>query len=425
MGFFGSVLSFVADTARSVGRAVVNGAKVVAAKVINFCADSAQKIVGSVKKAWAVAKPILQKAQLPLKALAEKTASIPYLGPIIKAVSLGLDGLFALENSPILKKVEQAINQVVSYAKKLEEEIKEGQFAFLSREEYEDALKAKEAFDEVEVSMSQEGREQFEVARAINELGIALADVESAIAEQPEDFEHYLRLRATQKLLNMQRKKVVRDGSFSEMSADDWFLIRAAADLIKKNPELSADAAERIDGILQQRFGKSLQSFVYEEIIANWELEARERAKKLKEMEQELAKMKVKWRNLDSAMKIQGELDAEELKEMQALERGIPVLESDVKEARDRKLDIETFTNAAEGFLQVLERSEEELIAMGRGYVIEKGQEVGAIIIKAADSGVHFSELSYDEQETVRYFSQIFSEDAARRLDNILEVEAA
>ncbi|PJK14087.1 hypothetical protein CO613_06755 [Lysobacteraceae bacterium NML07-0707] len=357
--------------------------------------------------------------------LAKTTKGIPFLGAAINAISVGVYGLLALENSPILKKVEEAINHVSAYAKKLEREIKEGRFALLiSKEEYEEALRAKESFADIEEKLSEEQREELEVAQAVNELGLALADVDAAMNAQPESFEHYLRLRATQKLLNIQRKKVVGEGGFSGLSKDDWFLIRVAADLVKKDPELSQAAALRIDGILRERFGKSLQSFVYEEIIANWELKAKLMAKDVDDIVANISKMKVERRSLENAKKIQGELDVDEQTKLDQLNASLPEVELALEKAREEKEDIEIFANAAEGFLQALEKEEDELIAMGREYVLIKGEEVGNIIIKAADAGIHFSDLPVDEQETVRYFSQIFREDAEKRMAELLEVEA-
>ena len=116
----------------------------------------------------------------------------------------------------------------------------------LNEEELEQARKHQEnlRFAEREV-VSPEQRHQLELASVFNDFEIASADLEKTIQGAPEDFEHYLRLRATQKLLVMAEKKFRTAKTVDDFSADDIFLVRIASDLIKANPELSNIAAQR------------------------------------------------------------------------------------------------------------------------------------------------------------------------------------
>lgn len=412
MGFFSSLVS---------------AAKTVVARTINFMADKAENLVGKVKDVWQKVKPHVQKVPAYLRtAAATAAASYPKAGQVMNAVATALDALLALENSPILKKIEKAISAAAQKARDLQQQIRDGKLAWLSPEEYEAALNTRKTFraaEKEEDSLSARDREKLKVAAAINDFGIAKTDVKNAIEAGPSNFDHYLRLRATQKLLIEAEAKLMAHG-LDGLTDDDWFLVRIASDLIKTDPELKADAAERLDGILRQAHGKTLQSFVYEELIAAWKNQARALDLELEDAKARLAKSMIDLRRLQIAKRVQNELDAQEAAELAALEIQVPAQEKDWEAAAIRKRDIERYADAAEGFLQLLEKSPDQLEQEDRGYVIDEGEEVGRIIVEAAEKNVPFNSLSPDHQALITDFANIFHEEARQRMESVLGVAA-
>ena len=422
MGWFSNLASSIGSAVSS----VVSMGKTVAARAINFMADRAENLVGEIKEVWQKVKPFVQKVPEYLRKLAVAAVIVhPMLGKLLKVAATGLDALLALENSPVLKGIEKAISAVAQKARELQQQIRDGKIAWLSPEEYEAALKTRKTLRDAETenSLSSRDRTFIDLATAINDFGIVKTDLKNAIEAGPSNFEHYLRLRATQKLLGMAEAKLKANG-LEGLSEDDCFLIRIASDLIKANPELKSSAAERLDAILRQVHGKNLQSFVYEELIAAWKNQSRVLDSDLNDAKTLLAKSMIDLKRLQLAQRVQNELDAQEAAKLAALEVQVAAQEQSWKATMIRKRDIERYADAAEGFLQLLEKSTDQLEQEDRGYVIDEGENVGRIIVEAAEKNTPFSSLSPDDQSLITDFANIFHEEAKQRMESVLEVSA-
>lgn len=423
MGFFDKLTSIT----RSFGSAVVATAKSAASKAIHFVAENAEKFVGSVKNAWEKVKPYVEKAQKPLKHLAQKASAVPYAGAVLTALSIGVDALLALENSPVLKKAGETIIKIGNLAKNLEEKIRNGEIPWLTPEEYEQAIADRETLrkaEEFTSDLSEAQQTSIEFANAINNLRIARKDLQQAIEAGPRSYEHYLRLRATQKLISIEERKLIGAGSLDALNRDDYFIIRIASDLITEDAEMSTTAAQRIDSILNERYGKTLQSFVYEELVAIWVKQGEELESEVQGIIEVISKKKVRMKRLINAKRLQLEIDEAEALELSRLEKEVPEMEMQLQSTSTRQMDAERYADAAEGFLQVLEKTPEQLEAEGRSYVLVEGPRVGELIIKAAQQEIPFEQLSEEEQETINDFANIFREDAKSRMASILEVAA-
>ena len=122
MGFWSSIGSAVSSAARSVGSAVSavgrgvasvaskawDIAKSAASSAVDWLADEAENFVGKVKDIWKTAKPWVEKLA-PYISKGIALLPFPWAAGVALAVEKGIQALLALENSPILKKVEQAI----------------------------------------------------------------------------------------------------------------------------------------------------------------------------------------------------------------------------------------------------------------------------------------------------------------------------
>ena len=231
-----SIGSAVSSAASSVGRAASsawNTAKEYAGKAIDVMADQAEKFVGGVKKVWEGVKPYVGVIRAGIKQAATWTAAagMPWLSGALLALDMGIGALTAFEKSPIAKKINDAINWSIEIAKrwqgkkdrKNENEYKDER---LAPEELEEARRHQDnlRFAEREV-IPEEQRLQLELISAISDFEIANTDLKNALDGVPENFEHYLRLRATQKLMNMSEKKFRSAKTMDELSSDDLFLI--------------------------------------------------------------------------------------------------------------------------------------------------------------------------------------------------------
>lgn len=431
MGLFSSVFSSVGSAIRSAVSSIsstlsqaYNTAKEYAGKAIGWMAEKAEGFVDGVKKVWQTVKPYVEHFRAGLRLAAVATQGIPWLSAALTFLEKGLGALTAFENSPIAKKIDEAIKWGIQLAQRWQERRQKNEVEDeITDEELEKARQHQKTMRLAErEALSDEERHRLELTSAINDYEIAKKDLALIIESGPSNTEHYLRLRATQKLLKMSDQKFRNAQSIDDLGADDLFIVRVASDLVKPDMELSKKAAERLDRLLLQEYGKTLQSFVYEELIASWKKQAATLETEFNGANKILAKLKVDLRRLENAKKVQTELDSTEAEELASLEKAVPAQESSLNSIAMRRRDIDRYADAAEGFLQLLEKSEEQLEKEDRSYVIDEGAAVGEIIVKVANKETPFSQLAPEDQSLINDFANIFRKEAQQRMNSVLEV---
>lgn len=445
MGFWSSVSSFCGSVVSSVGSAVssvastvsrgvtavYNTAKDIAGQAVGWLAEKAENFVDGVKKTWEIVKPYVAQIRVALKTAAAATTGIPWLSGALLALDKGLEALTTFENSPIAKKVQQAIEWAIKLAQKWQGNKKENEIEEEQERERmndEELLQARRhqenlRFAEREV-VAPETRHQLELAAVFNDFEIASADLEKTIKSAPENFEHYLRLRATQKLLVMTEKKFYSAKTIDDISADDIFLVRVASDLIKTNPELSNSAAMRLDRILIEIHGKKLLPFVFEELIASWAKRADVLATEWTINNKIISKDNTLYKFLLGAKEIQSELSPEETQQLLMLEINLPKQKEELISLATRQRDIDRYVGAAEGLLQVLEKTPEQIEAEDRSYLLEEAAHIGKLLIDCAQTDTPFVELQSEEQSLLTDYANIFQNESKIRMKNLLEVTA-
>lgn len=435
MGWFSnlwsSVENFVSPTISSVGRVVSAAwkkAKDVVGKAVGWMAEKAEVFVDGVKNAWQTIKPYVDHIHASLR-VAAKAVPIPWLSTALTMLGNALGALVAFENSPIAKKVDAAIKWAIELARRWQknkqerEQQSEQESDSLTPEDLEIAKRHQETFRFAEREVVPEAqRHQLELASAINDFEIAKTDLANAIDASPSDFEHYLRLRATQKLLNMADKKFRAAKSVDDLSADDLFLVRIASDLIKAKPELTKEAALRLDRLLVERYGKKLTPFVFEELIASWAKRAEALEKQWDAANRNYAKDSMLFKRLSLAKEVQGELSTEESAELAKLETEVPAQKLALDELAMRQRDIERYVGAAEGFLQLLEKTPEQIEAEDRGYLIDEGAHVAKLLIDCAEHDKPFSALDPEDKSLINDYANIFKKESKERMKAVLEV---
>jgi hypothetical protein len=237
-----------------------------------------------------------------------------------------------------------------------------------------------------------------------------------------QDFEHYLRLRATQKILVSTEDKLDSAVSIEDVTEEDYFLIDIGNDLLKDSPSLSDENAARLDDIINRRYGKSLLPFVFEEMIVAWgvnqkQLEGQWKASNLS-YSAEAVEMK-RLVNEQALIDLCAE-DSQRLSELQAM---LPMKKDRLELEAKRKREMEIYVNAAEGLLQILEKTPEQLIAEDREYLYEDSEIIGKLIIDCAQHGRKWETLTSDEQQCLEEYSAIFEEESKARVKEMVEVE--
>lgn len=408
MGFFSGIFSAV----RSVGKAVVSGAKAVGRaaskafswakeKVSQACdwiAEKGEKFIDKVKETYQKVKPFLQKVRPWVDSVAKvvTAAGFPWVGAVIAGVGKVIDGLLTLENSPVAKQLEKALRGVIKFAQFIKQR-------YLTPEEVKEAQEYQREFENTEkIEMEDEQRKAIQLAQMLNNYGIIKVQLRDVLEMGVGDFQHYLRLRAVQKLLDEADHKLTTTQNLDQVNPDDLFLINTAQKLLE-TAELSENDAIKLDEITQYRFGKPLIPFVFEELILVWVQKQETLEKEWNECNQEFAKEKVQKSRLEVAQKIS---------ELTGLETKLKRLD---KERRSMK----SYVYAAEGFMQILEKDEGMLQAEDKDYLIDDSLEIAQIIMRVAQNNVDWDMLTKDEQSLIIDYANIFEQEGKARAEHL------
>ena len=410
MGFWGSVGSAFSSAARSVSSAVSSvgrgissaasavwdTAKSAARKAVDWMADEAENFVGKVKDVWKMAKPWVEKIA-PYISKGIALLPFPWAGAVAKAVEKGIQALLALENSPILKKVEQAIIWASNAAKKFRE-------MYLTPKDVKEAeQRQKDLQEAMDAMKTEEQRQSIRFAAVINDYVLVQTHIQEILEKDTiQDFSHYLRLRATQKLLRAAEKTLNTARNLDEITAAD---------------------AEKLDSIIKRRFsGKSLIPFVFEELICAWETKLQNMEAKWKQMNKEVASLKRKVKELEIKTQIDS-LTANEEVELVNLKNDAKNTAYQLTQQAEENRAMQSYVHAAEGFLQVLEKTAEQFEEEGRDYIVDDVATVGRLLIECAQNGKQWNELTEEEQSLITDYANIFAEDSKKRTQELVEAE--
>lgn len=419
MGF----LSSIASGFRSVVSAVATGARKVyetarevAGKAIEWLADEAETFVGSVKETWKKVRPVLAAAKPYFKdaAVFAFKHKLPWLAAAILVLDRALTELFKLENSPVLKRLDAAIQWSIRWAREFKSRMTETEAA--------EARRHRETFAEAQASLPPQVKREIDLASLINDYALACEGVEAMLeTNEIADFDHYLRLRATQKLLRMAEDTLRSAKEVESISDDDIFLVKTASALIAPTPTMTQLEGEHLDQIIQKRYQKNLLPFVFEELTKAWDLALQADEKRWELENRKVAKDRVLQRQLET-QQLLGELSPEEAAMLAELQATVPGLTAATEALAKLNRERRNYVYASEGFLQLLEKSEEQLASEDKTYLISHGRDVGMILIDCAQNGKPWDDLTAEQQSLIIDFANIFETESHAR-GNLLEVE--
>jgi len=423
MEFFSWVSSKVSsavDSVSSFASSAWDKAKEVAGSTLDWMADKAEGFVGKVKEVWTKVKPFIEKVVRPgLKIAAEWSAknlpTFPWVSSALTSFDKALEVLLAWDQSEMAKKVDAAIKWAIQKARDLRN-------TWLSEAEMAEAEEHEENLRKARDDVRGDAAKALDLARLITsyaQLATRIKDVleNNAIA----DFQHYLRLRAAQKLLEDTEQRLVEAMDIHSITADDLFLTEVAAELLKPRPQLSGEQTERLDSIVLQRFGKKLIPFVFEELIMAWGVNLKAQEEEWKQLSDGVSEQKMQLRRLEVGQRL-AELTVEEAAQLAALQAELPKLAAQMEYKRKRTNEMRNYVFAGEGFLQMLEKTEEDFA--GEEYLIEDSATAGMLIIDCAQGEKTWEDLSEEQRCLIVDFANIFEEASRARAERLVEVAA-
>lgn len=436
MGFFSDVW----DGVKSTAKAVVNKARNVAKKVVSFIAEKGDKIVEGVKKTWNTVKKTVQTVAIAAKTAAPMLALIPGVGPVLSGMAVAVGtaaskvaiGMMTVEQVCAKYDVEGKVRKAIDVAKKMDAIFKEQDKQTEIQEEQQlleerlneiqsDQSELNQAYQEIDASSE---KDAILYAMIINEYALLQSKINEVILKDNlKDFEHLLRLRAVQKMLKSAQHSIAEAKDVKELKEDDLFLLQVGSQLLEAEPQLSDMEAERLDGLIRNRYtGKSLLPFVFEEMVSTWMVRYENLEASWQRMNATQAGIKRQITELKTKMAIEELSPAEEM-QLASLESDLKVSVYQLKQRQEESRSMRTYINASEGFLQILEKDYEQIEAEGREYLLDDVAEVGRLIIDCAENNKPLSELSYDEFGLLNDYANIFAQEAKERADELNKVE--
>ncbi|ANI80656.1 hypothetical protein [Kosakonia oryzae] len=418
MGFFSSVCSFASSVVSSVGSFVssaVSKAKEYVSSAIGWMAEKAEGFVGKVSQMWTRIKPHISKGRTFLKMVGAYFTH-PWVKTALALLDKGLAWLEKADKHPLVRRAQKAIQWVIDWCKGAHQQQ-------LDKAALEEARRHAEALAEAERELHGEEKSAVSAIAMLNNYMIAKAEVDIALERDDlQDFEYYLRLRAVQKLLAFYESRMESVTRVEEIDDDLLFIIFAANRLIKQDAEFSEAHTLQLDALTTRQFGKPIIPFIFEEMIIAWE-----KSRQLLEADWERdSKVLSRSRMLrDRLLRAQNNetLSAEDMAMLNDLQISLPREEQELNALEDTLQARRCYVNAAEGFLQMLEKDEQQLIDEGNEFLLERGAEVGRLLIQCSQDNRPWSALSTEEQYLINDFAIIFANDCEQRTEKGLMVE--
>lgn len=419
MGLWSSISSAISSAASTVSRAW-NSVKETASKAVSWMAEKAEAFVGSVKNVWEKVKPFISNVIRPIVQNAAKLAEkmlpqYPWMGKALSALDKALGILVEWDKSDLAQRIGKAIEWAINKAKQLKD-------LFLTPEEMEEARKHELALREAREQVRGEAANAIDLASLITcyaQLSTRIQDVLDNI--QIRDFEHYLRLRASQKLLKNIEQHLVEAQDIETITDDDLFLLEIGNELLKPTPQMSDEATQRLDHVVMARFGKKLIPFVFEEMVMAWGYNLQHMENDWKLDNEKISKEQVLLRRLQIGQRLD-DLQENEMAILNELESRLPKEQAEMEVKRKSTNEMRNYVFAAEGFLQMLEKEPEEFA--GQEYLMEDSSAVGMIIIECAQFGKRWEELNSEQQSLIVDFANIFEKASRERVSKLIEVAA-
>lgn len=426
MGWFSSFCSGVASVASSVVSSVSsaaskvwNTAKSVASRTVGWLADRAENFIGTVKNTWNLVKPYVEK----IAPWIDKAAEVipwPWLKTAVKAFGKGLQALLALENSPILKKLETGLKWAIKAAQHLRD-------TFLTEAEEKEAVQRQLDLDEAMNAMeTEEQRQSVRFAAIINDYILIQTRVQKILEQDKiSDFQHYLRLRATQKLLREAERTLQTAETMDEITQDDLFLMKTGQKLLAINPELTELEIDQLNEVIGKRFsGKTLLPFVFEEMIRAWETKRQNMEAKWTSYNKKRADLGQKVNHLEVKMQL-GQLNNMEENELANLRNDFANANHRLNIYSEDNRAMKSYVDAAEGFLQFLEKSPEQLENEELDFIVYDIEEVGMLIIECAQNNKPWNKLTEEQQNLITDYANIFEGASRQRNEKLQYIEVA
>ena len=419
LSFLGSCVSAVGNYIDRTVSATVRVVREVASAALVFMGESGEAIIGGVKRVWNAVRPYVGVVRAALQAVAAN-ASIHWIGVVAHALDRTLGALTMFERSPVAKVVEAALNWMIRKGKELKERAQRD--AFIDVEAIE-AAEAQMHGDALRLGMSsvpEELRHEIRTAAMFTDLYAVSGKLNELIDNEKvvKDFDLFLQVRAVQKLIKNLYQKVASAKDTQEISEDDHFLASVARDLIDGRTMLSPEQAARLDDILCKRTGQRLDVFVLEELVPVFRARHDALDKNWSIQNHKLAQISASAHLIDTSKRVafDNKLSEEEEAHLASLKQEKSALEVSIEETRKKREFALACAGAAEGLVQMLEKSIEELSEEDLEFQRSEIEDICPLLRKCFDNPDAWDLLTSEQRSQLTEYALRHFEAMKRRI---------
>ena len=419
LSFISSVASAAGDFVGRTVSATVRMAREVASATLVFMGEFGEAIIGGVKQVWSAVRPYVGVVRAALQAVAAN-ASIHWIGVVAHALDRTLGALTMFERSPVAQVVEAALNWMIRKGKELKERAQRDVFIDVDAIEAAEAQKHGDALRLGMSSVPEELRHEIRTAAMFTDLYAVSGKLNEIIENEKvvKNFDLFLQVRAVQKLIKNLYQKVASAKDTQEISEDDHFVASIARDLIDDRTELSPDQAARLDDILCKRTGQRLDVFVLEELVPVFKARHDELDKQWSIQNQRLAQTSASAHLIETSkvFAFDNKLSEEEEAHLINLKKEQSALEIAIEETRKKREFSLACAGAAEGLVQMLENSTEELSEHDLAFQKSEIEGISPLLRKCFDNPDAWSVLSSEQRTLLTEYALRHFETMKRRI---------
>ena len=426
MGFWTSVVSLtkaVIRTGAKVARAAVQTLREVSASALILMGEAGDAILDGAKKVWRVVSPHVNTVRTLLQVTA-RHAPWPWVASVAHALDITLAALTAFDRSPVARLVEAAVQWMIQKGKDLKQRAERDAFTDVDAKA---VAEAETHGNTMRLAMKDAPAE----VRQHLKTGAMFADIEVVAGKLNErikncevsetNFDFYLRIRATQKLLLRLVRNVNSAESDAEISEDDHFLAQVARELIKDDPSLTPEDAMRLDAVLLRTTGMRLDAFVLEELVPAFKARWEQLAKDLELLTHSAGEPLARQRVLEQskAFAFDKRLSDVEQRELDELCESLPALEASLVELREKTSFTLVCAGAAEGLVQMLGQATEDASDEDLEYELEKMRLITGTLTQCYVDPDAWKNLPADVKGRMTRIAHIYWDAMGRRIQNL------
>lgn len=283
----------------------------------------------------------------------------------------------------------------------------------------------KNIFTEEEFENFQEQKQETQTDTDFERLGNMMSEFLPALQRKfsskapVESFEEYLRIDVSMAFIRNLLNKLEKMENPSELTSSDRRFIELIDKLALDKPMTEKELHE-FDGLVKQRFGKSLLLIGSERLFALWTNEEETCKQNVNQQRTSISRAEIRFKELESRKRYNLPMTEEDKIEFDQMQQEMIAIRTEYDQARDYLKRIRLMTGVAEGLLQQAEADNQGKILREQEKI--RADRAGAILVNMereldTNGEVRNLPLSVEDEKFLNQYVDLNMPAAIRRKD--------